>query len=145
MKWTQDLRGTGVGKWVPLIFSQMSSRSRVIWKPFLLVLSPSSHFNLSVQPHTSSSHPPLPREAGVQWPRSVHARPSWHASSSPLCSPSTQISTGLETNIHVFYIIHGSSPGCRIKRRSITQHAHNEDGKCPVQECRKEKNRLLSK
>lgn len=34
--------------------------------------------------------PPLPREAGVQWPRSVHARPSWHASPSPLRSPSTR-------------------------------------------------------
>lgn len=37
------------------------TETEVIWKPFKLVLSPSSHFNLSVQPHTSSPRPPAPQ------------------------------------------------------------------------------------
>lgn len=119
-------------------------RAEVIWKPFQLVLSPSSHFNLSAQPHTSAPTPPppspsssqplLPGEAGVQWPRSVHNRPPWHASPSPLHSPlHAKNATGSETNIHRLYIIHGSCPGCRIKQRSITQPARSGDRNCPVQ------------
>lgn len=50
--------------------------------------------------------PPLPREAGVQWPRSVHARPPWHASSSPLRSPSTQKLHGITDKYP--YIVHNT-------------------------------------
>lgn len=54
-----------------------------------------------------------------------------HPRSTPLARKN---STGLETNIHVLCIIHGSCPGCHIKRRFITQPAHSGDRKCPVQE-----------
>lgn len=60
-----SFRGTEGGKSRPTGFQPRLSRARgaeVIWKPFLLVLSPSSHFNLSVQPHTSLL--PAPRSPG---------------------------------------------------------------------------------
>lgn len=128
-----------VSYWFPACL-RWAHRVEVIWKPFLLVLSPSSHFNLSAQPRAASSQPPLPGEAGVQWPRSVHARPSMARKLIPAPLPlARKNSTGLETNIHILYIIHGSHPGYHIKWGSITQPAHGEEPVCPVQECGKRK------
>lgn len=106
-------------------------RLGVIWKPFLLVLSPSSHFNLSVQPHTS---PNFPRSLGKpefsdRAPRTTGRRGTQaHPHSAPLARKNC---TGLETNIPILYIIHGFCPGCHIKWRSITQPAHSEEGNSP--------------
>lgn len=93
----------------------------VIWKPFLLVHSPSSHFNLSVEAHTSS---PIPRTPGKpEFSGRAPRTPSRHGTQAhPRSAPLARKNhTGSETNIPVLlYIIHGSCPGCHTESKSIT-------------------------
>lgn len=76
-------------------------RAEVIWKPFQLVLSPSSHFNLSAQPHTSPlatlPHPPPPSPCSLGKPEfsdqgpctTGHRGTQAHPRSTPPCTQKT--------------------------------------------------------
>ena len=119
-------------------------RVGVIWKPFLLVLSPSSHFNLSAAPHHLLL-PRRPRSLGKpEFSDRAPCTPAQHGTQAHPCSApiARKNSMGLETNISKLYIIHGSCPGCHIKWRSIMQPAHSEEES--RRSVGKEKNILIS-
>lgn len=124
-----------------------SRRVEVIWKPFLLVLSPSSHFNLSARPPPPLPPSPASRvspwgeapEFSDQRPCTTGRRGTQAHPRSLRCPPAAQEkkkkkkqqrrkrekSAGSETRIHMCCITHGSRPESRVESRSTARPAHS--------------------
>lgn len=138
-------------RWTPQIAERSSGSRREVGNasPTVLSMSPpafdeltdsgssGSHFYLCSLPrlilisqYSSTPRPrPHPRSPGMpEFSDRAPCTPGRHGTqahprSAPQARKKKKNSTGLETNIPILYIMHGSCPGCHMQWSSITQPA----------------------